>query len=174
LTQKGNFDIFWYKTLGDTVMRQLIFIIWVVWWQMGSTIAGEWGSDDKHHGRSNEHYPKHWMAPKNEATRSNPIKKTFESISRGRTLYIRSCANCHGNDAQGDGPAATKLFPKPADLREMAGHHPDGDIAWKISHGRGVMPAWKNMLGRNQLWDLVNYIQSLSTKTEKKQKNGVH
>jgi mono/diheme cytochrome c family protein len=44
----------------------------------------------------------------------------------------------------------------------MAGMHTDGDIAWKIENGRGPMPAWKNILNHDQIWDLVNYIQSLS------------
>jgi mono/diheme cytochrome c family protein len=75
------------------------------------------------------------------------------------------------NDAKGDGPAAARLSPQPANLRKIAGRHLDGDLAWKIINGQGAMPAWKNMLGENQLWDLVNYIQSLATRGEKGHKD---
>jgi len=47
-------------------------------------------------------------------------------------------------------------------LTVMAGQHPDGDFAWKIANGRGPMPAWKQSLKPNQIWDAVNFIQSLA------------
>jgi mono/diheme cytochrome c family protein len=53
----------------------------------------------------------------------------------------------------------------------MAGLHTDGDLAWKITNGRGAMPAWKDMLGKNQVWDLVNYIQSLKDSPVKDKTN---
>jgi mono/diheme cytochrome c family protein len=43
----------------------------------------------------------------------------------------------------------------------MAGHHPDGDIAWKIANGRGPMPAWKETLSQKDIWHLTNFVQSL-------------
>jgi mono/diheme cytochrome c family protein len=43
----------------------------------------------------------------------------------------------------------------------MAPMHPAEDFFWKIANGRGAMPAWKNSLSENQIWDLVNYIKSL-------------
>jgi mono/diheme cytochrome c family protein len=43
----------------------------------------------------------------------------------------------------------------------MSAYHSDGDLAWKISHGRGAMPAWKSILKSKQIWDLVNFIRRL-------------
>jgi mono/diheme cytochrome c family protein len=43
----------------------------------------------------------------------------------------------------------------------MAGHHPPGDLAWKIETGRRAMPAWKGILTKNEIWDLVNFIRAL-------------
>lgn len=43
----------------------------------------------------------------------------------------------------------------------MARQHPDSDFAWKIATGRGAMPAWKGILTENQIWDLVNFVQTL-------------
>jgi len=136
-----------------------------------NSAGAEENKHDKHqHGKVNEH-AKHWMAPEKEANKINPVKRTPESILRGRQLFVRTCANCHGMDAMGDGPAAASLTKKPANLRAMSGRHPDGDFAWKIANGRGAMPPWKTILGKNQIWDLVNYIQSLSTKTEEKKEH---
>jgi len=104
----------------------------------------------------------HWNAPSEAAQRENPVPATAESIEKGRELFMQNCVICHGTDARGTGPAAAGLDPKPADLVVMGGHHPDGDLAWKIEHGRGPMPGWEDRFSDTQIWHLVNYIQSLS------------
>lgn len=41
------------------------------------------------------------------------------SAEAGRELYeTNGCANCHGREGRGDGPAAIALLTKPADLRD--------------------------------------------------------
>jgi mono/diheme cytochrome c family protein len=83
---------------------------------------------------------------------------------------MNSCVSCHGFKADGNGPLAKVLSPKPSNLRMMSKMHPDGDFAWKIANGRGAMPAWKDKIKQRDIWAIVNYIQSLSliqlTKTE--------
>ena len=104
----------------------------------------------------------HWISPPAAARRANPVTRDSGSVGRGASLFAANCAACHGKDAAGDGPAGVALNPRPPDLRRMSGVHPDGDFAWKIANGRGAMPAWKNTLEERQIWDLTNYIQSLS------------
>lgn len=106
----------------------------------------------------------HWMAPPADAAKQNPVASNPASIDRGKKTYFQNCASCHGAKALGDGPAAATLNPKPSNLRAMSGGHPDGDFAWKIANGRGAMPAWKGALKEDQIWELVNYIQSLNPK----------
>ena len=103
----------------------------------------------------------HWMSPPAEAAKVNPIKQSNSSVAKGAQLYQQNCISCHGANAEGNGMAGMMLKPKPADLRAMAGYHPDGDFAYKIREGRGAMPAWKNVLQDNQVWHLVNYIQTM-------------
>ena len=102
-----------------------------------------------------------WNAPQEAAQRPNPVPKDAAAIERGQKLYAQFCANCHGKNGQGDGPAAAALNPKPANLVARAGHHTDGDFAWKIANGRGAMPGFKDQLAENQIWDLTHYIQNL-------------
>ncbi len=104
---------------------------------------------------------KDWDAPKQAAARPNPVPADRASLERGRKLFETNCAVCHGATGRGDGPAGAGLNPKPANLRVMAGMHSAGDLAWKIAHGRGAMPAWKGTLKEHQIWDLVNYLKSL-------------
>ena len=103
----------------------------------------------------------HWMAPPEAVQRKNPVPKNAASLARGKKIYADNCASCHGASGRGDGPAGKVLTPKPVNLVAMAGNHPDGDYAWKIENGRGPMPPWKGVLTQNQIWDVVNYVQSL-------------
>ena len=107
------------------------------------------------------------MAPRAAAERRNPVPADRASLERGEKLYRTYCAACHGVSGRGNGPAAATLTPKPSDLREMAGEHPAGDLAWKIANGRGPMPAWKGTLSESQIWDLVNYLKSLNQADKK-------
>jgi mono/diheme cytochrome c family protein len=136
----------------------LLFIAYVY---LGATDAGAHSKDD----------PNRWLAPHEMAQRVNPVNKSSESIQRGKDLYLKHCTLCHGPNARGDGPAAKGLRQKPTDLAAMAGMHEDGDVAWKIAEGRGVMPGWKERLTEEQIWDLVNFTQSLKGTVEEQSKD---
>jgi mono/diheme cytochrome c family protein len=45
----------------------------------------------------------------------------------------------------------------------MAGMHTDGDFAWKIATGKNAMPGWRTSFTEDQIWDIVNFIQSLKS-----------
>ncbi len=103
----------------------------------------------------------HWTAPDQAARRHNIVKLDQASLTRGQALFTKHCSGCHGENGVGDGPSGSALDPKPSNLKEMSAHHSDGDLAWKIAHGRGPMPGWKGTLRPKQIWDLVNYIRRL-------------
>jgi mono/diheme cytochrome c family protein len=97
------------------------------------------------------------------ALTTNPTPRTPESIARGRALWDRHCALCHGSTGRGDGPAAAHLKQLPDDLSAIAPPpiFPDGVVAYRIANGTEFMPAWKAVLGDAQIWDLVHFIRSL-------------
>jgi mono/diheme cytochrome c family protein len=111
-------------------------------------------ADEVHHPDSAP-----WAAPAKEAARKNPVPADTDSIARGGAIYNTHCALCHGEKGKGDGVAGGTLNPRPADLTKRADHLSDGDLAWKIAHGRGVMPGFKNVLAEEQIWDVVNFIR---------------
>lgn len=102
-----------------------------------------------------------WKVPDEAARRQNPFAEDPESAKRGQDLYGKYCAVCHGLDGRGGGPMASSIKPRPANLKKRAGHHSDGDFAWKIANGRKTMPPFKDQLTEDQIWDLVGFIQSL-------------
>jgi mono/diheme cytochrome c family protein len=103
----------------------------------------------------------HWASPSDALNKENPVHSDAASIAKGSEIFQNNCISCHGKNADGKGPSAAFLNPKPTNLKAMAGMHPDGDFAWKIANGRGPMPAWKSLLSDNDIWHTVNFLQSL-------------
>ena len=98
------------------------------------------------------------------AFQRNPIPRNAPSIARGRALFQKDCAVCHGPEGRGDGPAAVKLPEKPDDLSRIAPPpvFPDGVVAYRIRNGDGLMPAFGKALNDEEVWDLLNFIRSLA------------
>ena len=46
------------------------------------------------------------------------ISTSVENIAKGKSLYDRTCAYCHGYDGRGNGPAAAFLLPAPRDFSD--------------------------------------------------------
>ncbi len=91
----------------------------------------------------------------------NPVEPTADSLGNGRALFQTHCAVCHGPRGRGDGPAATGLNPRPADLMRSARMLRDGVVAGVITDGRRAMPSFKAILTPSQIWHLTNFVKSL-------------
>lgn len=109
----------------------------------------------------NATYGTDWHAPPEAAKQSNSIQPDSSSIERGKTLFFELCTTCHGKEAKGDGPVAARLPVETPDLTDESTKHSAGELAWKISTGRSPMPKWGDKLSEKQIWDIVNFIQSL-------------
>ncbi|HME72945.1 MAG TPA: cytochrome c [Myxococcota bacterium] len=77
--------------------------------------------------------------------------------SEGQRLYLQYCAACHGRDANGKGPVAPVLSPRPTDLAKLAQRYgtplPKPAISEFIdgrreirAHGSSDMPVWGRVL----------------------------
>lgn len=81
-----------------------------------------------------------WIAPEEAKKMKNPIKITNASIQKGKEIYEKKCALCHGANGDGNGPASAGLNPKPTSFKEHHGMQvTDGEHFWRISKGRGPM-----------------------------------
>jgi mono/diheme cytochrome c family protein len=94
-----------------------------------------------------------------------------EQVDRGKKLYLSYCASCHGVDASGNGPVASSLKQRPPDLRRIqakAGKFPAEEVRKKIVgdlsspvHGKRDMPVWGMILSRDDINNLVKYLESI-------------
>ena len=103
---------------------------------------------------------------------------------RGRATFGLYCASCHGTSAKGDGPLASSMTTRPADLTliakrnggtfpaEQVGRTIDGRSAVK-GHGGGDMPVWGDAFAKSttdgtpveqRIQAIVHYLESIQSK----------
>jgi mono/diheme cytochrome c family protein len=103
-----------------------------------------------------------------EAEESSEVPaSTPESITRGEAVFKAQCVACHGDKADGKGPAAVAFTPGPRDFTDPAakwtvGREP-AQIHETVANGiAGTgMAGFASALTAEQLWDVVHYLGSL-------------
>lgn len=121
-----------------------------------------------------------------KSSRNDKAKETvlIHSI-QGPALFKAYCASCHGTGGKGDGPMATSLKVKPADLTRIAapngGVFPlmrieriiSGEEQPASGHGTSEMPVWGPIfsyvevdrdLGRVRIDNLGRYLRDIQVK----------
>jgi len=119
------------------------------------------------------------LIPAAAAAQDQPMKQSTPGAETFRTY----CATCHGTSARGDGPLASSMRRKPANLTEIAkrngGEFPS-ELIFKVidgrqpvrGHGGPDMPAWGDALLRSReagddervksvIQALVNYLEGI-------------
>jgi mono/diheme cytochrome c family protein len=105
--------------------------------------------------------------PAEYSGKTNPFDTDTAASETGETIFQTNCASCHGTKGQGDGPAAVSLTPKPQNLAENEENLGDDYLYWRISEGglmdpfNSAMPAWKDILSEEKIWQIVTYIRTL-------------
>jgi DMSO reductase family type II enzyme heme b subunit len=127
-----------------------------------------------------------WLAPAAakvdergyEIVPTEPVKASAEDVEQGKALYAAWCAQCHGENGDGKGIMADRVFPVPRDFTSgvyklrhtFAGQLPtDSDLFDTISKGMPgtSMPAWQGALTEAEIRHLVAYVKTFSADFEK-------
>ena len=99
------------------------------------------------------------------AKQKNPVTADAASVTAGKTVYEKNCANCHGKTGLGDGAMGSELNPKPSNLTDADWKHgsTDGELFLVIKEGaKGTgMKSFNSKLTEHQIWDVINYIRSI-------------
>ena len=94
---------------------------------------------------------------------SNPFKDDIYSPMRGKKIYLNHCSKCHGRDAKGPEEFDEVLSKRPANLVNYGKQYATQTVALHVAYGKGSdMPAFNDILSKNAIWDVSNYIKSLS------------
>jgi len=92
----------------------------------------------------------------------SPIKQDDINFTEGMKIFNLYCAQCHGVDGHGDGPAAVYIDPQPANFTETNNDFKtQGQWFWKVSEGVETtnMPPWKYVITEDDRWKAIYYIQ---------------
>jgi mono/diheme cytochrome c family protein len=107
-----------------------------------------------------------WKVPESARNLQNPFPATAANLQGGSEAYAKHCKSCHGVNGDGNGERADQLSAMPSDftdVREM-NRATNGELYWKITHGRRPMPAFRYKLTDKQRWELVDYIRTFAKK----------
>ncbi len=92
-------------------------------------------------------------------TQANPFDwGDAQAIAAGEPIYLRECAECHGEDGTGE-IRGTPDFTNPA-VRGGLIENP-GEPLCRVSEGLNRMPAYKDILTETEIWQVLTYIASL-------------
>jgi mono/diheme cytochrome c family protein len=84
------------------------------------------------------------------------------NLNRGKMMFVKYCAGCHGPSGRGDGYIL--LGPSPADFTSFAlKQKSDADLLKTIHEGKpNIMPAWNFRLSEKDTRDVLEYIRTLA------------
>jgi DMSO reductase family type II enzyme heme b subunit len=102
------------------------------------------------------------------------VSRAQAQAPRGKAVYDKWCAGCHGDKGAGDGPGAKTMLPHPRDFTKgvykvrttASGELPtDADMLRIVAEGMpgSAMPEWKSRLSETERADVVDYIKSFSS-----------
>lgn len=103
-----------------------------------------------------------WKAPEDARTVVASFKFDSETIKAGGVLYTKNCQSCHGPVGK-NMPAP--INPKPEDPASAKfQEQPDGEIFWKVTHGKAPMPTFASILTEDERWQIIAYIRNFNPK----------
>ena len=113
-----------------------------------------------------------WTAPDADKARVNPVEATPAALLKGRALYQKHCASCHGDKGKGDGPAESYELEPATDLTDPALQErlTDGEMLWKMTTGLKsgtdvIMPGIvQRVPAEEDRWKLVRFVRTLQNK----------
>ncbi|MEO7037694.1 MAG: cytochrome c [Polyangiaceae bacterium] len=92
-----------------------------------------------------------------------PLPVTRAFLQSGRVAFERVCATCHGVLGDGNSVVAEKMeLRKPPSLHETRiAQLPAGKVFHVASVGYGLMPGYAALLGVDERWAVVGYLDAL-------------
>ncbi len=120
------------------------------------------------------HEPRSWELEKKggkEEDKPAPAKNAKLDEKAIDVIYNKRCSHCHGQEGDGEGPAAEFLYPKPRDFtlgtfKYKTTHADDefptdGDLRKTILEGLPgtSMPGWKSLLSTKEIDGLIKKIK---------------
>lgn len=101
-----------------------------------------------------------WVVPESKKSLLSPFTFNEEFVSQGKEAYYKNCSSCHGDPGKANFQPLAILPPDPAS--EKMQNNTDGEIFYKISEGKGLMPRFKDILSDDDKWRIIAFMRSFN------------
>jgi mono/diheme cytochrome c family protein len=97
----------------------------------------------------------------NQSGAKEEVTPKIGDLAKGKVLFVKYCAGCHGPQGKGDGYKL--LGPDPANLTALSTNKKtDADLFATIHEGKPNMPSWKGRFSERDIRNVLAYIRTLS------------
>jgi hypothetical protein len=101
-----------------------------------------------------------WIVPDDKKERLSTFPFDNDTRKSGEMLYRINCISCHGDPGKSN---YLNLIPPPGDpATEKIQRNKDGEMFYKLTVGRGQMPAFRSVLTSTEIWNIISYIRSFN------------
>ena len=83
-------------------------------------------------------------------------------VARGKTLFVRNCAGCHGPEGGGDGYRFLRGPDAPNLTSPSTRKKSDAELLKTIHDGKPNMPPWNVRLSEKESRDALAYVRTLA------------
>ncbi len=105
-----------------------------------------------------------WLVPEDRANIENPLPYNLDNVKKGKDLFLQNCKSCHGDPGKNN---HLPLVPPPPDITsEQMQANTNGELFYKITHGRGGMPQFESTISEDDRWRLINFIRNYDQENE--------
>ena len=101
-----------------------------------------------------------WVVPAENGAKLSSFAFSDSTRKAGGELYNLNCKSCHGDPGKNNVVQLMPLPPDPASVQLQK--NSDGAMFYKVSEGRGLMPAFKNTLSAADIWRIVSFIRGFN------------
>ncbi|HWP84034.1 MAG TPA: cytochrome c [Terriglobia bacterium] len=94
----------------------------------------------------------------------NPLPPSETNLARGRSLYEKQCAFCHGLDGAGPGDSGVQFYPPVPSLVPPQNPLSDAQMHFVIQRGirYTAMPSFAKALTEEEIWAVVLWLRHLN------------
>jgi hypothetical protein len=106
-----------------------------------------------------------WIAPATVKELTSPVAASERGLRFAKASDETYCDGCRGPAGDGKGTIALKFSVPAINIGAPSVQaQTDGELFWKISNGKGAMPAWKSLLSDEDRWRLVAFVRTFRSR----------